>query len=193
MARKRLSDLLREEVNKPTPADDSPTGETSTPSLDVTPAKSPGQPLASSHTAKVPSAIPTPEAAVAPPPSTLKPTTAEADLKTALDAALQREIALHQALDQLKTSLAEQQATVLVLTQKLEQTAQIQAELEHAKGVILKLSAAVSTAAQPSPASAPPSSTLTRHNQELKKILQHPIAITPPNSTLSEAEIGWFD
>ncbi|NJN87387.1 MAG: hypothetical protein HC881_15120, partial [Leptolyngbyaceae cyanobacterium SL_7_1] len=149
----------------------------------------PGKIQSTSRQRSAPSRPPQPVSAK-PAPAASPAIDHEAELKTALDTARQRESVLHQEVEQLKTALADQQTLISTLTQKLEQTAQLQAELEHAKGVILQLSAAVTTA--PPPAAVPPPAA-SRHTHELQKILQHPIAITPPATTLSEAEIGWFD
>lgn len=178
MARKRLSDLLREEANKP-PADASPS---------ETPAnESPAQPAAPAQINEThrQEAIPeaeatehsspdsgngTPEGAIAaapsdsiapeePPAASRRhgPTKAEleatiAELRSTLqqtqDAAQQQEATLQQQITHLTSEVASQQVLIEQLQTEVQQVQSLKAQLEEARKVILQLS---QVNAQPAP------------------------------------------
>ncbi|MBF2072598.1 MAG: hypothetical protein IGS50_02370 [Synechococcales cyanobacterium C42_A2020_086] len=212
MARKRLSDLLREEANK-SPADAS---------LSETPAnESHAQPAAPASTKEThrQEAIPdaeatehsslnssngTPAGAIAAAPSDPatsrrhSPTKAEleatiAELRSTLqqtqDAAQQQEATLQQQITHLTSELASQQALIEQLQTEVQQVQSLKAQLEEARKVILQLS---QVNAQPAPPlKASPASPGSSPAAEPELETTQPVRPVPkPTSTPSKHQIA---
>jgi chromosome segregation ATPase len=143
-----------------------------------------------------------------------------AQLQEQLEAAHRREEHLRQRVVDLEDTLEAEQATVVQLKTELRQASQLRAELEEARQTILKLSEAASSATQqvttlkrelseaiaqetdpaspmPTPQPIPPEPQikpgLTLRQQELKRILSHPVPPESPNTALSDDDLGWVD
>lgn len=211
MARRRLSDLLREEVKR------SPDEELTSEKIDSSSSaesrkgagarnRKPSQNAAAAKTKTSKS----PKASAAPPDEPSAAVDAEsAEIMTALretietlQADLQHcrraEASLRDEMATLETSLKDQKAIVQRLKTELEQ-AQSGRELEEARQTILRLSDSnlkmkqeletlKSTASKPQRIATPPSPF-----RELRRILQHPIQVDLPSTALSDADIGWVD
>jgi hypothetical protein len=207
MARKRLSDLLREEVQKP--AEESEDASTpDAPAKNTTPVKgrSPraqakpsraaaAKSAAASRTkaaappASQPSADPPVEEAAPPaaPPSeeTTALTGQVTELQSALTAAQRREDLLKRQVLDLETALDAEKERSQQLQQKLEQ-----ATLQNRPLVSLP------DRATPAPAQAAPQ---TNHHSvsimeaELEKILHQPVLAEAPYVDLTSDDIGWMD
>jgi myosin heavy subunit len=160
MARKRLSDLLREEANKPEkptdPIDASDSPPTAKPTANRRKKSTPPQPLeAAAHETTVEitativnDAAPTTAAApfdaseVAQSPPDAAQLALIHDLKAALEAAQQREQSLQQQVTDLQTQLQAQAHQIQTLQTELEKTAALKADLDRARAEALQLAEA---------------------------------------------------
>jgi len=211
MVKKRLSDLLREEAQKPaeegdappasprrqrSPASQSPSASSSVPAVgeavdavSPSPEESPGAATA---------ADPTPteaalQAAIAPLEETI------ADLEESLRVAKRTEDALRQEVTHLEVELADQRTVIQTLTTELDQVKPIKRELEQAKQLILQLSEGnLKLTAEMDQLKQAQSERATqvpvkKSMMELRNILRHPVQVQIPSTTLSNADIGWVD
>ena len=147
--------------------------------------------------------------------------TTVAELKAALQEAKVREEVLQRQVESLQTDLTAAQETLGQLQQEQNHAVQTKTELEEARKVILQLSelnadlneqlkvaktVPVKTVNQPVPSAlqAPakfPAHDASRmitpemHSQvELRRMLKHPTAPgAPPNTAMTNEEIGWVD
>lgn len=212
MARKRLSDLLREEVQRS--PDEELTSEKTGSSSSAESQKgtgarnrkpSPDAAAAKAKTSKSPKESAAPEAdapSAAVDAESAEIMTALRETIETLQADLQHcrraEANLRDEMATLETSLRDQKAIVQRLKTELEQ-AQSGRELEEARQTILSLSdhnlkmkqeleTLKSTISKPQRMATTPSAF-----RELRQILQHPIQVDLPSTALSDADIGWVD
>lgn len=191
MTKRRLGELLREEVKKPSDQEGqpSPTDENTPPETE-SPSKT-----GANHR-----------------PKRKNPTKAElettvTELKEELQAAHQRESSLQQQVADLQAHLQEQKTSAQKLQTELESANKLhpeleeakelanklQAELEEAKGVILQLSETNSRTSQKINSTKPENKDSRTH---LKKIPHH--SVKPRSSSsqvtrVSNTDIGWVD
>lgn len=182
MARRKLSDLLRETAQPNPPSGDPAATEVSTPSASEASDRQPS------------TSIPDPDLA-----ETIGDLQATiADLQAQLQNSHDSEAGLRAEITTLKAALRDQVEQVQQLNSQLHQIQRDQAELAEAKQLILNLSASnlqlsqqlEAAKNQPAPAAALRSSSVYR---ELRQILHHPVMATLPSTALSDAEIGWVD
>lgn len=204
MARKRLSDLLREEVQKPTDND------ANTLASDNGKQKSAG-----SARSRKPAAGITPQPKAAAPAETKSPES-EAELKELkleLERSQQREASLKQELEALQTSLDQQDSLVKTLKADLSKADSLKGELEQAKKAALQLAEentqlreTINSAKQQKPAEVaapPPKPTATPHHTALSQSeimkrqtasLTHPVfPVGKSPGYLSDQDLGWVD
>ncbi len=208
MARKRLSDLLREEVGKPTDTDATEMEQT-TASVHSSQTRRSARKTSQSRSQSSTSA-----------PKSESQNTLIAELKTALTQAEEREDSLKQELSALKDELKECKAQIKALQTKQKRSADLEKELEQAKTTLLQL-AEVNTNLQqaleayqnpvkPSPS---PLAKLAPHTDTLSDTVNDPIAARkemmrqrqqaalahpvfpdkPPSGSLNDQDLGWVD
>lgn len=209
MARKRLSDLLREEAKKPVEGESS----------EATPAPTPAKGQSANRARTASSAKSTPknqtttkattparaQAQATPPKTTESAPPAEpattaadvtaltdkiADLEKAIEAAHRREDLLKRQILDLETTLDAEKARSQQLQQDLEQSTAAKQENRPL----------VSLPSHPGSTAAPQASLAKRAPQpvsvmeaELEKILQHRVLPGAPYTNLTGEDIGWMD
>jgi chromosome segregation ATPase len=195
MNKKRLSDLLRAEVQKSPdleteagqeiPSDQHLESDTALPELEISPeiteepsAMNISEDLRNKRTGTTKAEL---EATVA-------------ELKEALYKAQSRENSLQKQIIDLQSSLQTQNKLVQDAQKELEQVNVLKAEFEQAKELILKLSETNSK--KPSEAitsSRPGDDSLRSQKLSLKKLPYHVIHLPAEISKLSDNDIGWVD
>ena len=198
MTKKRLSDLLRAEVQKSPdleteagqeiPSDQPLESDTALPELEISP-----------EITEEPSAMNTSEdlrnKRTGTTKADLEATVAE--LKEALYKAQSRENSLQQQIIDLQSSLQTQNKLVQDAQKELEQVNVLKAEFEQAKELILKLSETnskkPSEGITPSTPSRQGDDSLKSQKLSLKKLPYHVIHLPAEISKLSDNDIGWVD
>lgn len=205
MARKRLSDLLREEAQKPAEERDTASSEEVDGERRSTPSsRSRKQAGASTAKSKPTEPVET-------------PTTSETgeelgQVKDALERSQQRETSLKQEVTELQNLLGKQEALVKSLKSDLAKIEGLKTELEQAKKAALQLAEentrlrqeSEDSQSQPEPEKvvAPPpspeaSSTLTQKEMIIKRqteSLAHPVfPVGKSPGYLSDQDLGWVD
>lgn len=204
MARKRLSDLLRDEAQKPAPATERPSKAAAKPA-----ARRPARSTKATPTEEPPA--PVEASVVETPPSNPELEAAIAQLQSLLSQAQQREQSLQQQISGLETELHHQQQQVQQLQEHLTKANRLQPELEQAKKAALQLAEANQKLTQeleslrhqngngkvhkaevvePAPAALTPQpSAPTRR----AVTLIHPVFPNGQPARMTEQDLGWFD
>ncbi|WP_009632961.1 hypothetical protein [Synechocystis sp. PCC 7509] len=179
MVRKRIGDMLREEVKEPVAREDAPvTAETSNQTEPEN-----GEVSEQLQPVNIP--------ATKSKSSTELETTID-ELKKQLQAAHKTETSLQTQITELKSQLQEQKKLVKELQTQVSQGQQLKTELEEAKKTILKLAEVSSKpTAKASPAK---QETLARATStRAEKLPNYSDPSERPNTTLGNKDIGWFD
>jgi predicted RNase H-like nuclease (RuvC/YqgF family) len=172
MVRKRIGDLLREEVNEPVATEEDAANEAQT-----------------NHTKEEKEELP---------PETISQSATELEanineLKKLLQAAQKKETSLQSQVTDLKSQLQEQKKLVKELQTQASQEKQLKIELEEAKKTILKL-AEVSSKPVAKATPAKQESKLTpAKSTRAEKLPHYSDPSERPNTTLANKDIGWFD
>lgn len=206
MARKRLSDLLREEVNKPGEADP-PAAQPSRATRRKPSAKSAGD------------AEPTPAESEQAAPEDPAPNAEVMKLKAGLEQANDREKALQEKIFDLQAEIDGHKAKISSLEASLQQIASLKTELDQVKATALQLAeensrlireaetpkSAPAPATKPADSPEPAQKTLAQKTndpmearqsairQRQERSLAHPIFPNKIPSIVTDQDMGWVD
>jgi len=201
--KKRLSDLLRDEAQKPPSEAEAIQEAAPDQPLEPDTTLSETEPTTSYETTDEPSPLDTaaPRAKRIPTKAELETTVSE--LREALKDSHGKENSLQQQIADLQSDLQEQKILLQKLLAELEQTSQIKAELEQAKKVILQLvddSSKTTQEANTRSKTTQEANTPKKENKDLrsqklalKKLPQHSIQPNSPSGEIFERNVGWFD
>ena len=189
MTKKRLSDLIEEEAQKP---EDSDEAQEATPESDAS--LSDTEPSDESTT-------PTPSRAKRTNATKAELETTLAELSDELQAAHQKESFLQKQIAGLQSDLQEQSKLVQKLQAEVEQGNKVKAEFEQAKKVILQLSEANAKMLQDVDTSKPKEVNTSKEADEsfrfqksgLKRIPYPSMQQNLPSSKIPDKDIGWVD
>ena len=181
MTRKRLSDLVREEVDR-----ESTTGADSQPQVDAS-----KETVSTTETTKLPSRKTT---------NLSRLTKAQLEVKineltSALTTAQQQESSLQNQLESLESELHTQKGIVQTLQTQQKESKELETELEEQKQLVQKLYAQLQQVEleQQEASSAVTSQELSLSKPPSYAIQRRPISRSQPAPPLSNEEIGWFD
>lgn len=207
MAKKRLSDLLREEVNTPaipqgevtTPPETAPvaseTQPTSPKSLETTP---PPKLASEAESTELNKALQTANERIKTLQDQVNKLELELEQKTNLIQTLQEQL---QPVDQLQKELETQKSLITKLNTELAEAEPLKSELKTQKQLVEKLYAelqtieAEKTPSEPTPEAAPQSLVVVSQSPHYLRpqLPMRYVASTAPSTILSDEEIGWFD